>query len=61
MYIKYMLHPRSLDGTSPSMEEMLREFGFSKVNTAFANALTAMNNIAAVATPSVVNLGITID
>ena len=30
-YIKYTLHPRSLDGTSPPLEEMLHEFGILEV------------------------------
>jgi hypothetical protein len=50
MYIKYTPHPRSLDGTSPLSKELLREFGFSEVNTALENALTTISNTAGVAT-----------
>jgi hypothetical protein len=44
-YVKFIPHPRSLDGTSPPTEEMLKEFGFSEINTAIANTLTAIANI----------------
>jgi hypothetical protein len=44
MYAKFTPHPRSLDGTSTPTAELLCEFGFSKVNTAIANALTAISN-----------------
>jgi DNA topoisomerase VI subunit B len=47
MYTKFTPHPRSLDGTSPPTEEMIREFDFSKVNSALANALTAITNSSA--------------
>jgi hypothetical protein len=43
-YVKFTPHPRSLDGTSPPTEEMLKEFGFSEVNMAIANTLTAIAN-----------------
>jgi hypothetical protein len=43
-YVKFIPHPRSLDGTSPPTEDMLKEFGFVEVNTAIANALTAIAN-----------------
>jgi hypothetical protein len=44
MYAKFTPHPRSLDGTSPPSTDLLREFGFSEVNTALANAITTLNN-----------------
>lgn len=64
MYIKYTPHPRSLDGTNPPSEELLREFGFSEVNTALANAFTAISNTAGtatVATCSAATSGVTIE
>jgi hypothetical protein len=44
MYTKFTPHPRSLDGTSAPTTELLHEFSFSEVNTAIANALTAISN-----------------
>jgi hypothetical protein len=44
MYAKFTPHPRSLDGTNPPTADLLREFGFSEVNTAIANAITTLNN-----------------
>jgi hypothetical protein len=43
-YFKFTPRPRSLDGPSPRIEEMLKEFGFSEINMAIANALTAIAN-----------------
>ena len=43
-YIKFIPHPCSLDGTSPPIDEMLKEFKFAEVNTAIANALIAIVN-----------------
>jgi hypothetical protein len=44
MYVKFIPHPRSLDGTSPPTADMLQEFGFSEVNMAIANELIAISN-----------------
>jgi hypothetical protein len=44
MYTKFTPHPRSLDRTNIPTTELLREFGFSEVNTAITNALNAINN-----------------
>jgi hypothetical protein len=51
MYVKFIPNPRSLDGTSPPSDKMLKEFGFAEVNTAMANALTALANTP-IATPA---------
>jgi hypothetical protein len=44
MYAKFTPHPRSLNSTSPPSTDLLREFGFSEVNTALANMIIALNN-----------------
>jgi hypothetical protein len=41
-YVKFMLHPRSMDGTNVLEEDMLRKFGFLDVNTALANTVQAI-------------------
>lgn len=61
MYIKHMPHPRSSDGTSLPLEELLQEFGFSEVNTALANALTTISNTVGAATSSAATYGVTIE
>jgi hypothetical protein len=44
MHVKFTVHPRSLDGTSPPSEASLKEFGFSEVNTAIASAISVITN-----------------
>jgi hypothetical protein len=44
MHARCMPHPRSLDGTSCPSEQTLKEFGFTDVNTAIVNAITAISN-----------------
>jgi hypothetical protein len=44
MYVKFTPHPRSLDGTSPPIANLLQEFVFFEVNTAITNTLTAISN-----------------
>jgi hypothetical protein len=43
-YVKFTPHPRSLNGTSLPSEASLKEFGFSEVNIAIANALNVISN-----------------
>jgi hypothetical protein len=44
MHAKCTPHPRSLDGTSCPPKQTLKEFGFTDVNTAIVNAMTAIFN-----------------
>jgi hypothetical protein len=37
-------HPRNLDGTSCPTEQLLKEFGFTDINTAIVNAMTGISN-----------------
>jgi hypothetical protein len=50
--VKFTPHPRNLDRTSPPSNEMLKEFGFAKVNTAISNTLTTLANTPTVAPTS---------
>lgn len=61
MYIKFTSHPKSLDGTCPPFEDMLREFCFSKVNMAIANALTVINNSKAATMSKSASLRVTLE
>jgi hypothetical protein len=46
-YAKFNLHPRSLDGSTASLEEIRKELGFHDVNTALANIIEALENATA--------------
>jgi hypothetical protein len=44
MHARCTPHPRSLDGTNCPDEQTLKDFGFTDVNTAIVNAMTAISN-----------------
>ena len=43
-YVRFNPHPRSLDGTATSTEEVLCEWGFHDLNTTLASRVEALEN-----------------
>ena len=43
-YVRFNLHPRSLDGTAAPSEEALQEWGFKDFNIALASTVKALEN-----------------
>jgi hypothetical protein len=43
-YVRFNLHPQSLDGTAAPSEEALQEWGFKDLNTALAGTVEALEN-----------------
>jgi hypothetical protein len=43
-YVEFTPHPKSLEGSSPPVEEQLKKFGFYDNNTALVNIIEALEN-----------------